>query len=169
MNGWVMLLWAFVGTLILVTAGTFGALLYTGRINPFPEAAPTVTQEPEDPGVLDTEYTVLILNGTPDTGLDARFRDTVVNAGWNGADVFAGPSGTTEFSLTTIYYVNEADLPAARGLARVIGGAQLEMSDYYAPASDDPDAKQLTIVIGLDRSTVLPDFGDEDEEAGEGE
>ncbi len=161
MNGWVALMWALAATAILVTAGVFGALVYTKRINPFPEAIPTVEPEIEDPGIIDTAYTVLILNGTPDTGLDARFRDQVVNAGWSGADVFAGPSGTTGFTTTTIYYATDADEPAARGLARVIGGAHLVQDDYYVTA-DDPEVKQLTIVIGLDRSTVLPDPDDED-------
>ncbi len=160
MNGWIALLWAATATLILVIVGTFAAMVFTGRITLFPDAPPAATTEPEDPGVIDTDYLVLILNGTPDTGLDARFRDLVVNEGWSGADVFAGPSGTTSFRTTTIYYSSEADEPAARGLARVIGGAVLEEDDYYAN-SDDPESKQLTIVIGLDRSTVLPESGDD--------
>lgn len=130
-------------------------MVYLGRIDLVPPPPEVVTQEPVDPGVVDTEFVVLILNGTPDTGLDARFRDLVVSEGWSGADVFAGPSGTTQFNTTTIYYSRAADEAAARGLARVIGGASLELDDYYASAEDE--TKQLTIVIGLDRSTVLPD------------
>lgn len=156
MNGWVALLWAFVSTLILAVGGSFAFLVFSERITLFPEPPAVITPEPSHPGTVDTSYVVLILNGTPDTGLDARFRDLVVNEGWNGADVFAGPSGTTQFNYTTIYYQRESDLEAARGLATAIGGALLELDDYYASA-EDPDSKQLTIVIGLDRSTVLPD------------
>lgn len=153
-KAWIVLLWAVVATAILVTVGVFGALIYTGRIDPFPTPAPIVTPEPEDPGIVDTSYLVFILNGTPDGGLDARFRDLVVNAGWSGADVFAGPSGTQSFTATTVYYLEDADEPAARGLAGVIGGARLIKSDHYS--DPDSESQQLTIVIGLDRSTVLP-------------
>ena len=41
---------------------------------------------------------------------------------------------------------------AAAGLAGVIGGARIEQSEVYQPAS--PDTKQLTVVIGLDRTAA---------------
>ncbi len=156
MNGWVALLGAAVAAVILIVVGTFGAFIATGRITPFPEATQSAPTVPEEPGVIDTAYTVLILNGTPDSGLEARIRDTIINAGWNGSDVYAGPSGDTGFELTTIYYVTDADEPAARGLAEVIGGADLIQSDHYANP-DDPEDRQLTLVLGLDRSTVQPE------------
>ena len=37
----------------------------------------------------------------------------------------------------------------------MIGGANIEQSDVYQPV-DNPDAKQLTIVIGLDRTANPP-------------
>lgn len=163
MSGWVALLWAAVAAAILVVVGTFAVFVVTGRITPFPDAVQTTVPEPDDLGVVDTSFTVLILNGTPEEGVDARMRDDIVNAGWSGADVFAGPSGTTDFSTTTIYYVNDDDEEAALGLAGVIGGAELAQSDHYANP-DDPEDRQLTIVIGLDRSGAQP----EPEETSEG-
>ena len=159
MNGWVALLSAAVAVAVLVVVGTFAAFLATGRITLFPESSQSVAPEPEDTGVVDTSYSVLILNGTPDEGLEARMRDSIINAGWSGSDVFAGTSGNTDFELTTIYYVSDADEAAARGLASVIGGADLVQDDYYADP-DDPDDRPLTIVIGLDRSTVQPEGED---------
>ena len=58
---------------------------------------------------------------------------------------------------TTVYYAFPEDEGAARGLAGVIGGAEVAQSDRYQP-TDDPNttddesqAKQLAVVIGLDR------------------
>lgn len=153
MNGWVALLWAVVATVILTIVGTFAMLVYTGRIDPFPSGGVTSEPAPEETGVVDTAYSVLILNGTADTGLDARMRDTVVNAGWPGDDVIAGPSGVTDFATTTVYYELDTDRAAALGLAGVIGGAEIVQSDYYANPAD-PDAHQLVIVIGQDRAAT---------------
>lgn len=155
MNGWVVLLWAVVAAAILIVAGTFASLVFTGRIALFPDAAPALTPAPEETGVVDTSYGILILNGTAATGLDAQVRDAVINAGWDGNDVIAGSSATTDFSATTVYYQSDADRPAAIGLADVIGGAELIESDHYADPND-PDARQLTIVIGLDSASAAP-------------
>jgi len=136
---------------VLTIAGTFAVLVYSGRIDPFPGSSETAAPAPGETGIVDTDHAVLILNGTADAGVDAQLRDAVVNAGWHGDDVIAGASGVTDFAVTTVYYESDADRAAALGLADVIGGAEVVQSDYYAnPAT--PDARQLVIVIGLDRS-----------------
>jgi len=155
MNGWVVLLWSFVAALVLVIAGIFGSLVVMGRITLFPEAAPTATPGPEETGVVDTSYSVMILNATPDEGLDAQLRDQLVNGGWAADAVYASDSASTDFETTTVYYVADDDELAAIGLAGVIGGADVRQSDFYA-GLNDTGGKQLVVVIGLDRSASAP-------------
>ena len=69
--------------------------------------------------------------------------------------MLASEAGSTDFPETTVYYYLPTDEAAAAGLAEVIGGAKLEQSDVYQPA-DDPEARQLTVVIGLDRTATPP-------------
>lgn len=154
MNGWVVLLWSFVAALVLIIVGIFGSLVVMGRIDLFPEAVPSVTPTPVETGIVDTTFEVTILNATPDEGLDDQMRDTLRNAGF--ATVYASDSGSEDFATTTVYYVDEADRLAAIGLADLIGGAEVEQSDFYADLNDG-EAKQMTIVIGLDRSATAPD------------
>lgn len=156
MNGWIVLLWSFVAALVLIIAGIFGALVVMDRISLFPEAQPSVTPTPEETGVVDTTVSVMILNGTPDEGLDERMRDTLINNGWTADKVFATPSDTQDFAATTVYYVADEDELAAIGLARVLGGAAVQQSDFYV-SLNDTGATQLTVVIGLDRSTSAPE------------
>lgn len=155
MNGWVVLLWSFVAALVLIIGGIFGSLVVMGRISLFPEAVPTPTPTPVETGVVDTSYSVVILNATPDVGLDTQMRDVLINSGWAADVVFASDSTSQDFSTTTVYYIDAADELAAIGLANLIGGAEVEQSDFYAD-QNTTDQKQLTVVIGLDRSASAP-------------
>jgi LytR cell envelope-related transcriptional attenuator len=155
MRAGVVLFWALLATVVLVTVGIFGTLLTTGRIVLFPTPEPTVTPLPVVTPVVDTTYAVLVLNATPEEGLATQMKDVVVAAGWAEDTVSAGEAGSTDFPETTIYYYLPADEAAAAGLAQTIGGAKLAQSDVYQPV-DDPEAKQLTIVIGLDRTANPP-------------
>lgn len=156
MNGWVVLLWSFVAALILIVVGIFVALVLMGRINLFPAAEPTIAPTPEETGVIDPTYSVLVLNATGEDGLDVQMRETIVNNGWPADSVSYGTAGSQDFADTTVYYVSEADELAAIGLADVIGGAEVVQDDFYADPND-PEQKQLVIVIGTDRSTVAPE------------
>jgi hypothetical protein len=155
MRGWVVLLWAALATVVLIALGIFGTLLLSGRIVLFPAPEPTVAPLPIVTPVVDTTYEVLVLNATPEQGLATQLKDIVVAAGWAEEMVLASEAGSTDFAETTIYYYLPTDEAAAAGLAETIGGAKLEQSDVYQPA-DDPEAKQLTIVIGLDRTANPP-------------
>ena len=155
MRGWVVLTWAILATVVLVTAGIFGTLLTTGRIVLFPTPAATVAPLPVVTPVIDTTYGVLVLNATPEQGLATQMKDVVVTAGWAEDTVSAGEAGSTDFPETTIYYYLPTDEAAAAGLAEAIGGANIAQSDVYQPV-EDPEAKQLTIVIGLDRTSNPP-------------
>lgn len=152
MNGWVVLLWSFVAALVLIVAGIFVALVLMGRINLFPAAEQSIAPTPEVTGVVDTTYSVLVLNATSEEGLDVDLRDTIINNGWAADAVSYGDAGQQDFADTTIYYVSETDELAAMGLADVIGGAELVQDDFYADPNN-PEQKQLVVVIGADRST----------------
>lgn len=155
MNGWVVLLWSFVAALVLIIGGIFGSLVVMGRISLFPEAVPSSTPTPVETGVVDVTYSVMILNASPDEGLDEQMRDTLINSGWAADVVFASDSASQDFATTTVYYVADEDELAAIGLANLIGGAAVEQSDFYADLNDT-GAKQLTVVIGVDRSSSAP-------------
>jgi LytR cell envelope-related transcriptional attenuator len=150
MRGWVVLLWAALATIVLIAVGIFGTLIASGRIEFAPEPTPTVAPTPEVTPILDTSFEVLILNATPEQGLATQMKDDVVGAGWKSDAVLASEAGSDDFAETTVYYLNPEDEAAAAGLADVIGGARIEQSDVYQPASED--ATQLTVVIGLDRT-----------------
>ncbi|MDR6868919.1 hypothetical protein J2Y69_003545 [Microbacterium resistens] len=156
MNGWVVLLWSVVAALILAAGGIFGAMVSMGQISFGPEpsmSAPTPT--PTVTGVLDPSYGVLVLNATSGEGLATGMRETLIGAGWPASSVLAGDADAQDFPETTVFYLTEADKPAALGLADRIGGAKVQLSDVY---HDDfgEGAKQLTIVIGLDRLPQQP-------------
>jgi hypothetical protein len=160
MRGGVVFFWAALATVILIAVGIFAMFVVSGRIvlfpEPTPEPTPTVTVDP----VVDTSYSVLILNATPETGLATQLKDQLIAAGWVPDTVLAGQAGTDDFPETTVYYATDADYAAALGLANVIGGAAVAQSDIYQPTVDpatevdEGATKQLTIVIGLDRTAA---------------
>jgi len=152
MRGWLVLLWAALATIVLIALGIFGTLLASGRIELFPEPTPTATPAPQVTPVIDLSYQVQILNATPEQGLATQMKDTIVTAGWADDSVLASGAGSEDFPETTVFYVNDEDEAAAAGLADVIGGANIEQSDAYPPV--DPALKQLTVVIGLDRTAA---------------
>jgi hypothetical protein len=154
MRGGLVFLWAAAATLVLVAAGVFGTLVASGRIDLVPEATPSSTPEPTVTPVIDTSFSVLVLNATPVEGLASKVTDEIIAAGWKSNQVLAGGAGSTDFRTTTVYYPNPEDEAAAAGLANAIGGAEIEQSADYLQS---PDQKQLTVVIGLDRvSTPSP-------------
>ena len=159
MNGWVVLLWSLVSALVLIVVGIFVALVLMGRITLFPDTEPIAPPTPEATGVVDTTYSVRVLNATADEGLDEQMRDTLLNSGWSADLVINGQAEPQDFAETTVYYETEGDEAAALGLAEVIGGAQIEQSDFYADPNN-PDDKVLVIVIRLDRSSGAPESTD---------
>jgi hypothetical protein len=97
--------------------------------------------------VLDTTYSVLVLNATPVEGLSSQVADKIIAAGWKAGQVSAGAAGSDDFRTTTVFYPYPEDEAAAAGLANAIGGAAIQESADYLQGADQ---KQLTVVIGLD-------------------
>lgn len=155
MNGWVVLLWSTAAALVLIVGGIFLSLVVMGRIELFPQAEPDAVATPVIEAAIDPSYRVLILNGTAEDGLDADVRAVLLQNGWADDMVLASAGSTTDFETTTVYYVVEADKPAAEGVADLIGGATVTQSDFYAGLNDS-DSPQLTVVLGLDRTTAAP-------------
>lgn len=147
-----IVLWAAVATVVLVVVGILGIMWAGGRFAAAPGSttAPTggATAEP----VVDTSYTVVVLNATPQEGLSGSVSADIIAAGWLADDVTAGDAGSHDFAETTVFYANAEDEGPARGLAQAIGGADVELSEAYQDAGDE-DLSQLVVVIGADRVT----------------
>ena len=164
MRGWVVFLWAVLATIVLVTVGIFGTLIASGRIVLVPVPTPTPTPVATVAPVVDTSYSVIVLNATSEQGLATQTKDLIVGAGWAEDSVTASGAGVTDFAETTVYYAFAEDEAAARGLAEtVLGGTNVAQSDQYQPADDPATAgvdesatKQLVVVLGLDRTSNPP-------------
>ncbi|MBN9190915.1 MAG: LytR C-terminal domain-containing protein [Microbacterium sp.] len=154
MRGWIVFLWAAIATIVLIAVGIFGTLVVSGRIVLFPtptaSAAPTPTITP----VVDTSYTVLVINATGVDGQATAVKDALVQAKWSADSVLASDAGST-FPTTTVYYPLPEDAPAAAGVAKLIGGAKIAQSDKCQLAGE-PEAQQLAIVLGTDRVAPSP-------------
>lgn len=148
-RGWATLLWALAATVLIVAVGIFTTLVFSGRIELFPSPSPTPTPTATVDPIIDTSFTVLVLNGTSENDLATIVGDKVQAAGWPPESIFAGGAGSRDVEVTTVYYSAPGDLAAALGLADAIGGAEVALNDFYQPA-DNPDALQLTIVLGAD-------------------
>lgn len=148
---WVVFMWAALAVVVLVTVGIFGAMVAMGKISVGGDSSTSQSAPaPEETGVIDPSYSVLVLNATDSPGLAAAVGDTVIAAGWSAENVTTGNVDDATFEETTIYYASEADREAAVGLAGVLGGVRLEESDFYVAEAED-NTLLLTIVIGADR------------------
>ena len=103
MRGWVVFLWAVLATIVLVTVGIFGTLIVSGRIVLFPVATAAPTPAATVAPVVDTSYSVIVLNATPVEGLATQTKDLIVEAGWAEEAVTASGAGVTDFAETTVY------------------------------------------------------------------
>lgn len=151
LRGWIVFLWAVVATVVLVVVGIFGTLVVSGKVTLFPTPTPTMTPIPTASPVVDPTVPVLVLNATSVEGLATAVKDSIVAAGWKSDAVSAGQAGTAGYETTTVFYAAAADEGIARGLAQVIGGADVVLSDAYAGQS-----QRLVVVLGLDRVSPAP-------------
>ncbi|WP_345751950.1 LytR C-terminal domain-containing protein [Microbacterium rhizophilus] len=142
----VVLLWAALATVVLTIAGIIGFLVLSQRADELPsqpQSQPTVTP------VVDTTYTVLVLNGTGTAGVAEEVAGRLVAAGWAEDKVVPSDSSATDFPQTTVYYAAPEEEAAALGVAQAIGGARTEQSDQYSTPGDEE--QELAVVVGLDR------------------
>lgn len=156
----IVVLWAVVAVVVLMGVGIVSSMALAGRLNTSaPVAAVTEHPTPTVTPVIDRSYSVLILNATGKAGLATAMKEKLVQAGWQASAVSPGDASSV-YPTTTVYYGRPGDAAAAAGLAQLIGGARVVASAQYQPA-DDPQAKQLTIVVGTDRAgAATPAPGD---------
>ena len=121
-----VLLWSLGAVIVLTAAGVFISINGFGRIALFPPTPPTPTPEAVVDPVIDTSYSVLILNATGERGSATAAKDLLVASGWPPESV-SGQAGS-EFPTTTVYYALPEDEAAALGVAEVIGGGAVERS-----------------------------------------
>ncbi|QAY58745.1 LytR family transcriptional regulator [Microbacterium protaetiae] len=144
----VIVIWAAVTTVVLIAVGVVGTLALTGRFGT-PAAGPTTAAPTTSvTPVIDTSFTVLILNATGESGQATVAQDAVVRAGWDVADVLPSEAGST-YPTTTVYYADAADQAAAAGLAKIVGASSVVLDDQYQ-STTDAKGKQLTVVLGTD-------------------
>ncbi|WP_221585864.1 LytR C-terminal domain-containing protein [Microbacterium sp. G2-8] len=144
----VVLLWWLLAVLVLTGAGILGflALSQNDTIDlPSPGSAAEQTAEPE--AEIDTSYAVLVLNGTGDDQAADAVRQSVLDAGWAEDAVVPFDADATDVATTTVYYSDEADAAAARGLAGALGVGAVEQNAEF----DEMSEGGLTVVVGLDR------------------
>lgn len=145
----VVLVWACLATIVLIGAGIFGTLVVSGRVSFVASPTPSTTPVVEVTPVIDTSYSVLVLNATGEAGLATEAKDTLLARGWSDANVTAGNASSSDFPTTTVYYAVPAAEAAARGLADLLGASETALDpDYPLPGTP---ATQLTVVLGLDR------------------
>lgn len=152
LRGGVVVLWSVIAIIVIVALGIFGTLIATGRVTLFPAPSPTPTVVKTAEPVVDTSYKVTVLNATTQSGLAGTLAQTIVAAGWPASDVTAGDAGSSDFPTTTVFYSDPAQEGVARGLAQVIGGATVALSNAYADLVAGAGGKLLVVVIGADRT-----------------
>ncbi len=150
-----IVLWSVVATMAIIVVGVLVTLLSTGRLNVGPAPEATSAGEVVAPSI-DTSHPVLVLNATDQADLGAQVRESVIDAGWAAADVGESNASSNDFPTTTVYYPTPEDEAAARGLADVIGGAEVSLDDTFQvvpPPAEEGGVSQLVVVVGLDFRT----------------
>ncbi|MER3388402.1 MAG: LytR C-terminal domain-containing protein [Microcella sp.] len=157
-RGWIAVAWALLASGALVVAGLYSLSLVSDSVTfeipgftepeatPTPEPTPTATPTAEpvlDPTTVElpSGFTITILNATPVAGLAAQGGTELSDAGW--------PVGTTtnaaqdDIPETVVYYSDPANEGLARGIAQLLGVADIELSDAFPGAA-------VTVVLGAD-------------------
>ena len=142
-NTWRFVIAGVIGFALLTGLGIFtveriGASL--GLDERIGGSSDTAQVEPE----LDPEASVAVLNGT-DTPYLAEGVGQVIGDGDLGVIVFAGNAAETDVAISGVFYEDEADIPAAEGLARELGGLSIYQSNGYASYG-----ARLVVLLGTD-------------------
>lgn len=165
-GGWLGLGLFLVGLIVITSVGLFVVdriVRDTGQADqgldfnfPFlPELVPTPTpsETPPPPVVTDPAIAVerglsiMVLNGTPVTGLQNVVGDELVATGWPIGT--RARAGDTDVLDTVVYYADPANADVARGIAEVLGyGEAREVDPNIYPG------QSIVIVIGMDHPAV---------------
>lgn len=142
---WIAFGWAALATVVLAVAGIAAVAVFNDRLNfdnpaaPTPSASPVVTAPP----TIAPDIPVAVLNGTTTAGLAARASETLAAGGVPVG--IASNADTSDIQETVVYYAS-ADLEgAARGVAQLLPGADVRLSEEVAG-----EGLQLVAVLGAD-------------------
>ncbi|HWL02722.1 MAG TPA: LytR C-terminal domain-containing protein [Microbacteriaceae bacterium] len=165
-GGWLGLALFLVGLIVITAGGLFVVDRVMRDTSPtgqgldfnfpfLPELVPTPTpsETPPPPVVSDPAIaverglTIMVINGTPVTGLQNTVGDELLNAGWPiGTRARAGDSDVLD---TIVYYADPANADIARGLVEILGfGEAKEVDPNVYPG------QSIVIVIGMDHPAV---------------
>jgi hypothetical protein len=155
-GGWIGFAWALLATGVLVVGGLFGLSRYLGvEVGiPFfaaPSQTPTPSFTPTAEPILDPNaeefkargLKVIVLNGTPTSGLQDTVGDALAGLGW--VIDSRTNAATKDIEETTVYYEDVANEDAARGLVVALGVGEIRLVE----PGTFPGAP-LNVVIGLD-------------------
>ncbi len=157
-RGWIGFAWAALATGILVLVGLFvlsrldssfqlnlpGGVGGTATASSSASAAPTqapITDPKAVPSDLAANLSISVLNGTSDDALDDKAGDAIKNAGW--PDPARADSSSKSEKVTVVYYSDAQYEGVARGIAKLLGATQVQLTDAFPGAT-------ITVVLGAD-------------------
>ena len=148
---WVAIWWLLGATAVLITIGAIGLSVLNNRLDftiPGIEAViddvtPADAVVPTAEPTTDPSASVTVLNGTPGTGVAASVGELLTGAGW--AVATTSNADTEDVVTTTVYYADAAQEGAARGVAALLPGSDILLSDVFASSG-----ATLTVVVGND-------------------
>ncbi|MFZ4894612.1 LytR C-terminal domain-containing protein [Plantibacter sp. Mn2098] len=156
-RGWIAFLWAVIATLVLVGIGTWALFSLNSSVDFFqgpsksPSSSasetPSATPEPVAP-VVDPEANILVLNGTPTSGLASEASTKLAGAGFTQS-ISTSDASTDTVEKSGIYYQDPSQEGAARAISNALGGIPIEVSQQYAIPTEEGDTPMLRIVVVL--------------------
>ncbi|MDH6180140.1 hypothetical protein M2152_000322 [Microbacteriaceae bacterium SG_E_30_P1] len=156
-RGWIAFAWAALATGVLVFGGLFGISRFLDidlglglapvAETPTPTPTPTPTMDAvTDPSAIDPArgFTITVLNGTNEVGLQNTIGDQLAAAGWP-IGTRANAQAADVVDETIVYYRIPEDEGIARGLVAALGVGDVRL----VPPETFPGA-DITIVLGAD-------------------
>lgn len=143
---WQFIVGGLVATLLLTALGVIGVNFMNSRGSlPVGSSAPGEPAAPQVQAELDPDASVVVLDGTPAAGELALNLASIITEENLGSISFAGPAETTDVEISAVFFSDDANESAAKGLAKELGGiSSYPTSDYEAY-----DA-QLVVLLGAD-------------------
>lgn len=144
---WHYLIAGLLGFALLTAVGILGVHLI-GQSGNLPSLSDLRdTEEPEAAGVaaeLDPDATVAVLNGTETPNLAAGV-DQAISEQELGTILFSGSAAESDVQISAVFYMDDADEAAAKGLAQQLGG----LSTYSTENYGEYEAR-LVVLLGSD-------------------
>ena len=150
-RGLVVLAWAALATGLLVGAGVLGLSVIEGRVSGTAATTPATSSAAAASGpaaTVDPDAQVVVLNATTTAGL-AKSASTALKADdWDVTST--ANADVQDVKASTVYYGQDAQLGAAKGLAKSLGITRTAKSAKY----DVEGRSRLTVVLGSDWSAA---------------